>query len=172
MQRMKIVFTGLLALMLHGSLWAQDKVYESRDARGNAVFSDTPTPGDKVIDLQQTNVIDAQAQQSQPRQRSQPQQAAPEQAPIQGETPVIVNDAGGYDDGYNRLEEGALRRQRELEAADPETPHEVGDSMSQMPHEVGDSGDQAPDEVGDFDEPPAPEIIEGGAPERHEHRRR
>jgi hypothetical protein len=159
MKKIKILFPGLIALALHTGAWAQ--IYETKDAEGNPEFTDSPPQEDATeIDLQQTNIADAPQEQPQ-EQVVPPQEEAPQQAPIQENSPVIVNDTGGYDDGYNDLEEGELRRQRALEAADPQAPHEVGDSMDQMPDEVGDFDAPEVDEI-DQDEP---EYIRG-APEQ------
>ena len=37
---------------------AHAEVYESKDAEGNAVFTDSPVPGAEEVDLPQTNVAD------------------------------------------------------------------------------------------------------------------
>lgn len=38
---------------------AQAEIYESRDAQGNPVFTDTPTAGAERVDLPQENIADA-----------------------------------------------------------------------------------------------------------------
>jgi hypothetical protein len=56
---MNLVSTIVLGLaLLSGSTAAHAQVYESRDAAGNPVFSDTPSPGAEVVDLPESNVAD------------------------------------------------------------------------------------------------------------------
>ena len=47
---------AILAVTL--SVIAQAEVYESKDAEGNAVFTDSPVPGAEEVDLPQTNIAD------------------------------------------------------------------------------------------------------------------
>ena len=37
---------------------AQAEIYESKDAEGNVVFTDSPAPGAEAVDLPQTNIAD------------------------------------------------------------------------------------------------------------------
>ena len=165
MRYLNTLATCLVALALHSTAWAQ--VYETKDAEGNPVFTDTPpTDNAEVIDLQQTNIVDAPPAESQaaPQVQMQPNQEEVEQAPQQINNNVIVNDNNGdgydddgYDDGVYADEtarQRAIERENALrpgEVGNPgyEMPREVGDSESQMPHEVGDSEAQMPREVGD-----------------------
>ena len=50
------ILFGTLTLALHGIVNAQ--IYESTDAEGVPEFSDTPSAGSEVVDLQQTNIAD------------------------------------------------------------------------------------------------------------------
>jgi hypothetical protein len=50
---------GLLVLLAAGTLAAQTRVYESRDAAG-PVFSDQPSPDAKPVEVPPTNVIESQ----------------------------------------------------------------------------------------------------------------
>ncbi|MEZ5570845.1 MAG: DUF4124 domain-containing protein [Halioglobus sp.] len=131
MAHFKTFATCLVTLALHNAAWAE--IYETTDAQGNPEFTDSPpTENAEVIDLQQTNVVDApQMQQQQQEQQSEPQMDAPEQAAVQENNTVIVND------GYNEdLEEGYLLHERRMEEANPEMPHEVGDFDTPVPREV------------------------------------
>lgn len=153
--------TCLIALAMHSTAWAQ--IYETTDAEGNPDFTDTPpTENAQVIDLQQTNVVNAPPAESQSQQQveSQPNQVEVEQAPQQINNNVIVNDNNdddGYDDGVYADEtarQRAIERENAVrpgEVGNPgyEMPREVGDSEAQMPREVGDSEAQMPREVGD-----------------------
>ncbi len=47
---------AILAVTL--SAIAQAEIYESKDAEGNPVFTDSPAPGAEEVDLPQTNVAD------------------------------------------------------------------------------------------------------------------
>ena len=47
---------AILAVTLGGI--AQAEIYESKDAEGNVVFTDSPAPGAEEVDLPQTNIAD------------------------------------------------------------------------------------------------------------------
>lgn len=142
----------LAAAALHNSAWAE--IYETTDARGNPEFSDTPSgPNAEVIDLQQTNIIDAPP--AEPQEDSAQQTVVDEQAPAPQNNTVIIHDANNDQD---EVYEDYQRRERAFERMDPaapdevldgEAPREVGDSDAQMPREVGDTNAQMPHEVGD-----------------------
>ena len=51
--------TLLFSFILATSNTAFAQVYQSTDADGNAVFSDTPTPGSQEIQIPETNLGDA-----------------------------------------------------------------------------------------------------------------
>ena len=156
MRYLKTFTTCLVAMALHSTAWAQ--IYETTDAQGNPDFTDSPPDADAtVVDLPQTNVIDAPPPEQQ--QESQPQTVESGPPPAQENNTVIINDSDndGYDDGVYGDD---LARQRELDGMDRvapgvvgnpdyDAPREVGDSEAQMPREVGDSEAQMPREVGD-----------------------
>jgi hypothetical protein len=56
--RIRFLLAGaaVLACLSTGS---QAEIYQSRDAEGNVVFSDTPTAGSEKLDVQQTNTADS-----------------------------------------------------------------------------------------------------------------
>ena len=56
MKLAKILLLGVFGLALQGTATAQ--IYESKDAEGVPEFSDTPTAGSEVVDLQKTNLSD------------------------------------------------------------------------------------------------------------------
>jgi hypothetical protein len=135
----------LVSLALHSAAWAQ--VYETKDAEGNVEFTDAPTDADaEVINLQETNTVDAPPPEQQ--EDSQPQTVESGPAPVQENNTVIIhdNDNDGYDDGVYGDD---LARQRALDGMDRVAPGEVGDPRYEMPREVGDSEGQMPREVGD-----------------------
>jgi len=132
----------LVSLTLHSAAWAQ--IYETTDAQGNPDFTDSPPDaGAEVVNLPETNIIDAPPPEQ--REESQTQTVESGPAPVQENKTVIVhdNDNDGYDDGDD------LARQRELDGMDRVAPGEVGDPRYEMPREVGDSEAQMPREVGD-----------------------
>ncbi len=179
MNHLKLLTICLVALALHGRAWAQ--IYETKDAEGNPVFTDSPaTENAEEIDLQQTNIADAPAPNDAPEGAPAPQAAAPAQAPVEENVQNdITVDRGGYDDGQyvedaavdgayvNDVEARERRREDAVRRADPDAPHEVGDSEVQMPREVGDSEVQMPREVGDSPTQMPREV--GDAPIRAEH---
>jgi hypothetical protein len=154
MRLLKACAFCLAATTLHNSAWAE--IYETTDAQGNPEFTDAPPgPDAEVIDLQQTNIIDAPPAEQQ--ENTAPQTVVEEQAPTQQNRTVIIHDA---DNDQDEVYEDDLRRERAFERVDPaapdevldgEAPREVGDSDAQMPREVGDSDAQMPREVGDSD---------------------
>lgn len=153
--------TCLMTLALHSTAWAE--IYETTDAQGNPEFTDSPPgPDSEVIDLQQTNIIDAP--QSEPQQVSAPQSVTEQQAPEQENNTVIIHDRN---DDEDNVYDAYLRREQAFDRTDPaapdqvldaEAPRQVGDSNSQMPHEVGDFDTQMPDEMGDNDMPVEHEV--------------
>lgn len=161
MKQLRILSIALVTLALHGVAWAE--IYETKDAEGNTEFTDSPPSEDaKVIDLQQTNIVDAPAPdtEGESQDAGQPSQAAPAEAPVVENNIDIQRDGyenGVYPEGEYRdgeypagVDERALRRDEAVDRADPDAPREVGDSEAQMRREVGDSEAQMPREVGDM----------------------
>jgi hypothetical protein len=140
------LFAGcLVALAVQSTAWAQ--IYETTDAQGNPVFTDSPpSSGAEAIDLQQTNIIDAPT--PEPQEVSAPESVVEQEAPVQENRTVIINDANNDEED---VYDADRRRERAFEERDPAAPQEVGDYDSQMPREVGDSDSQMPREVGDSD---------------------
>ena len=138
MTQLKTFSTCLLALALNSAAWAE--IYETTDAQGNTEFTDSPpSPNAEVIDLQQTNIIDASTPESQ--EVSSPQPVVGEEAPDQENRTVIIHDRNDdEDDVYDEY----LHRERAFERHDPAAPHEVLDA--EAPKEVGDDpASQMPD---------------------------
>lgn len=143
MRLLKAFSFFLVATALHNAAWAE--IYETRDAEGNPEFSDTPSgPNAEVIELQQTNIVDAPP--AEPQQDPAQQTVVDEQAPAQQDRTVIIHDANNDEDD---VYEDDLRREREFERLDPAAPDEVLDG--EAPREVGDSDAQMPRETGDAD---------------------
>jgi hypothetical protein len=101
------ILLGVFGLALQGTAIAE--IYESTDAEGVPEFSDTPTAGAEVVDLQKTNVADEPPDipKAPQEEAARPAAAAP-----------AAEDEPGYEvyDSYNndderdkrRLEEGRL----------------------------------------------------------------
>jgi Domain of unknown function (DUF4124) len=59
MKNAPFLITTVLTCLLAAGAGAQTKVYETRDAEGNASFSDESVPGSKTIEIQPTDVVEA-----------------------------------------------------------------------------------------------------------------
>ena len=100
---------AILAVTL--STIAHAEVYESKDAEGNAVFTDSPVPGAEEVDLPQTNVADHV--EKLPGEMAAPNSPQTPAKPHEQRNNIVV-----IPDSHN--EEG----ERDFEA---DQPHEVGD---------------------------------------------
>jgi len=102
----KHILLGVFGLALQGTAAAQ--IYESTDAEGVPEFSDTPSAGSEVVDLQKTNVADEPPDIP---EAPQAEAARPAAAPAAG--PAAVGEPG-YEvyDGYNNA---GVREQRRLD---------------------------------------------------------
>jgi len=106
---------------------AQAEIYESEDAEGNPVFTDTPTAGTEEVKLQQENIADAV---------KVPPQPASEQA---AKPPPIKNqeqhgNVTVIPDSRNEQLERKLAADRPHEVLEAEKRHEVGDQPT--PEEI------------------------------------
>lgn len=108
----KLVFTGLLGATFAGTAIAQ--IYESVDAEGNKVFTDEPSIGAEVVNLPQTNTVDAPPDIPVAPPATEAEAPAPAAAPQMepGETEYVGSgDGDDYDGVYN----GEDRRARDAE---------------------------------------------------------
>ena len=88
----------MLAMILAGVL-AQAQIYQSEDAEGNPVFSDTPTSGASKVELPDANIaepVEAAARESEEPAPAEPEAPA-EQAwqapdPDAGRDVIIIGD--------------------------------------------------------------------------------
>jgi hypothetical protein len=85
MKLAKGFLVGLLGLALQGTAIAQ--IYESTDAEGVQEFSDTPSAGSEVVDLQKTNVADEP-----PDIPEAPRAEAARPAPAASAAPAVVGE--------------------------------------------------------------------------------
>jgi hypothetical protein len=102
---------------------AQAEIYESVDAEGNPVFTDTPTAGAEEVQLQQENIVDAV-------------KVPPQPAPETAATPPPVNGQGEHGnvtvihDSRNEELSRALAEDKPHEVLDAEKRYEVGDEIT------------------------------------------
>jgi hypothetical protein len=150
MNYLKSFSTCLVALALTGTAWAE--IYETKDAQGNPVFTDSPAgKGSQVVDLPETNVADAPPDiPDAPEQAEQKPQAAGNNNTVNG-SEVGEDYYGG--DNYDRAQiREELDRKTPLDRdAIPEGLHAETPLDPSAPHEVLDG--EVPHQVGDFDEP-------------------
>jgi hypothetical protein len=101
------ILLGVFGLALQGTAIAE--IYESTDAEGVPEFSDTPTAGAEVVDLQKTNVADEPPDipKAPQEEAARPAAAAPA---AENEPGYEVYDSYNNDDERDkrRLEEGRL----------------------------------------------------------------
>ena len=140
---------GLVLLAAQGATRAQ--IYETTDAEGNPVFTDTPVDASSSeVEMRDTNISDA------------PPPATGDGAsatPAGDKAPAITDRTKTFPDPNAELYEERERRVREQAWRDSSTPHEVGDG--EAPHEM--EGGAAPRETEDG---AAPRETEGGAAPR------
>jgi flagella basal body P-ring formation protein FlgA len=102
---------------------AQAEIYESVDAEGNPVFTDTPTAGVEEVQLQQENIADAV---------KAPPQSAPEQT---AKSPPAKNqethgNVTVIPDSRNEELSRELAADKPHEVLDAEKRYEVGDEIT------------------------------------------
>ena len=123
---------------------AQAEIYQSEDAQGNPVFSDTPSPEARQVTLPQENISDAVELPAETP-------AAPGADEHRGPTIVVIPDS------HNEAVEEAAASGERHEVRDAEERHEVRDAEerhevrdAEKRHEVRDA--QSRHAVGDFGE--------------------
>ncbi len=119
------MFVSVLLVSLSGTVAAA--VYESQDAQGNPVFSDTSSPGSARIDIGTTNVADSVKVEDHPQLTV----ASPESSVHKSVTWESQVDSDVRRDQW---------RERELNGDVVGSPyrHEVGHDEGESRHEVGD----------------------------------
>jgi hypothetical protein len=108
-----VLCSGILALAIVSP--ASAEIYESKDAQGNTVFSDKPSPGAQEIAVPPTNSADpvVESPRPPPRQKAPVSQRTPA-SPKSVEDPYS-DDSIYDDDGYDNddlYERRALKRRR------------------------------------------------------------
>ena len=125
MNPLQLTLACILAAGLSNAALAE--IYESKDAQGNPVFTDTPTDVSQEVELTETNIADAVEEAPEAAPQAAPK--APAATPTQetGGKVIVVPDE---------------RNERLEEALDADMPHEVLDAEKR--YEVGD--DVTPEE--------------------------
>ncbi len=111
----RLAFIALLIAPL-----AQAEIYESKDAEGNVVFSDTPTSGAEVVDLTDTNTADAVQPSSDEKSPAMGTGTSDGSAAASGKVVVIP-------DSHNEKVERAAQADKPHEVLEAEQRYEVGD---------------------------------------------
>ena len=108
--------TATLALLMASGASAQTDVYETRDAEGNASFSDESSPGSEKIEIQPTMVVDApNPAPAEPSRETQASGGEPMQQSEGDEVENVYNNGGDYiGDDPRVLEDGDYYRRNEL----------------------------------------------------------
>jgi hypothetical protein len=112
---LNILLSSILALAMGNP--ASAEIYESKDAQGNTVFSDKPSPGAQEIAVPQTNAADpvAETPRPAPRQNSPATQRSPDSPEMVDDTrrdDTYDDDLIYYDGDYDR---GDLYEKRVIE---------------------------------------------------------
>ena len=136
----------LIGLALNSAAWGE--IYETTDAAGNPEFTNSPPEANatsKVIEVQQTNVVDTPQPQTQGQwqeQEQQPDAMVENQQPEKNNNTVIIDNPNA-----NNVYDQARVKQQEFERMNPAAPHEV--LNTEAPHQVGDFPSEMPREVDD-----------------------
>ena len=109
---------AILAVTL--STIAHAEVYESKDAEGNAVFTDSPAPGAEEVALPQTNVADHV--EKLPGEMAAPSSPQTPAKPHEQRNNVVV-----IPDSHNEEVERDFEADQPHEVLEAEEPYEVGD---------------------------------------------
>ena len=114
----------IIAMSLSGI--TQAEIYETKDAQGNPVFTDTPTAGAQEIDLQKANIVDAvtATPQAAPNPPTLPAAAKSQQQPNVTIIPDSRNDELSQELAADRPHE-VLEAEQRHEVGDNPTPEEI-----------------------------------------------
>ena len=132
-----LLMIGTIAVAGSGVAWAE--IYETRDAEGNPVFTDSPTPDSKVVDLPEANVADSvnvpstagEADQGKGAKASPPSTGSGD-ARRQGSSPMVVTGddraidtpEAGWEIGEAEPREEVLEAETRREVLEAEPRHE------------------------------------------------
>ena len=116
---------GLLVLITAAALCAtaHAEIYESKDAQGNPVYTDSPAAGAKEVDLQKANIADAvEAPAETARETAAP---SPSNKTQEAQGKVIV-----IEDGRNEELSREMDADMPHEVLEAEKRYEVGDQIT------------------------------------------
>ena len=131
---MKVSMNALACIIAIGlSNSAVAEIYETKDAQGNTVFTDTPTGSAQQVDLPETNVADAVKETPHPTPQAS---AKPTPGTGQASGQATDGDVVVIHDNRNERLERELAEQRPHDVLEAEKRHEVGDADAIR--EVGD----------------------------------
>ena len=123
---MKVSMNALACIIAIGlSNIAVAEIYETKDAQGNTVFTDTPTGSAQKVDLPETNVADAVKEAPHPTPQAR---AKPTPGTGQATGQATDGDVTVIHDNRNERLERELAEQRPHEVLKAEKRHEVGDA--------------------------------------------
>jgi hypothetical protein len=124
------VLACIVVLGLSGSALAE--IYETKDADGNPVFTDTPTGSADKVNLPETNVADAMKERPHPAPETTAKPKANAGQTAQPGDVVVIHD------NRNEHLQQELAEERPHEVLNTEKRHEVGEA--EAIHAVGDVG--------------------------------
>ena len=106
---------------------AQAEIYESVDAEGNPIFTDTPTAGAEEVELKRGNIADSVKVPPQPQPQPAPEPAA-KPSPVKNQEGP--GNATVIHDSRNEELSRELAEGRPHEVLDAEKRYEVGDKIT------------------------------------------
>lgn len=112
--------TVAVSLSVLLSYAAQAEIYETTDAQGNKVFTDSPNEGAELVDLPDANIADSVKPMPRPEPGPETSVSRPPPAQPADQITIIGND------DYDRLE-SRIAREKRREILDGEPRREVGD---------------------------------------------
>jgi Domain of unknown function (DUF4124) len=107
-----LISTALTGLLTAGA-GAQTTVYETRDAEGNASFSDESVPGSKTIEIQPTDVVEA----PQPMPQEEEKEAV-SNVPGEASRQYDEESTTHYYGDDDNIDDPRLRRRADVDAVD------------------------------------------------------
>ncbi|MAT93454.1 MAG: hypothetical protein CME59_12715 [Halioglobus sp.] len=124
----KSITAGMVAIAALGiGSGALAEIYQSKDAQGNTVFSDTPTQDAEVVELGSENIADAVT----PRP-PEPEPAQPAANPAQADSPQLT-PAPAVTDDDDELREEWYEEQRRDAAREALRDHAAGEGEVARP---------------------------------------
>ena len=125
-----LITTAFTCLLTAGAS-AQTTVYETRDAEGNASFSDESSPGSDAVEIQPTDVMEAP--------KPMPEEVEDgEASKLAAEAPQLSEEERTtriYEDGYDEnADDPRLRRREDVDVVNDATKAGEGPAEHAAPH--------------------------------------